>query len=507
VVITDLLVNPAKRFPDRMCSVEGERGLTFRETNVRASLLAHALVKRGLRPDDRVALLAMNEVEFTEVQIACMRAKLILVPINFRLAIPEMQYAVRDSEPTLLIHGPGFAEHASQLGIADVWHLGPEGFGNPYEELLATGSVPDVVEPLDPDQANSIIYTSGTTGRPKGAVMTNLSIWARVASFHAETQPRESGVFLQCLPMFHMASHLSYSFMVMGNTNVMLREFSPQAVLAHIERYGATDVLMVPTMINMVAQHPTSRDADLSTLKRVLYGASSIAPDVLRHAMDVLGCRFFQFFGMTETSGSTILRESDHDPVLHPEWLASAGSDAVGYDTRIVDDQDCEVPAGVVGEIVTRGAALMKEYWRNPQATAEAMRNGWMHTGDMGYRSSEGFVYITDRKKDMIISGGENVYPREVEDVIYGYPGVFEAAVIGVPDERWGERVHAVVVAKPDEGVSVDELLAYLRTQLASYKVPKSAEVVAELPKNATGKILKTVLREPYWRGVERQVN
>jgi acyl-CoA synthetase (AMP-forming)/AMP-acid ligase II len=227
----------------------------------------------------------------------------------------------------------------------------------------------------------------------------------------------------------------------------------------------------------------------------------------LQRAMAVLGCRFFQFFGMTETSGSTILRESDHDPVNHPEWLASAGSDAVGYDTRIVDENDCELGPDMVGEIVTRGPALMREYWRNPEATAEAMRNGWMHTGDMGYRSSDGFVFITDRKKDMIVSGGENVYPREIEDVIYGYPGILEVAVIGVPDERWGERVHAVVVPKAAEELDVDAMLVYLKSQLASYKVPKTAEVVAELPKNATGKILKMVLREPYWDGVERRIN
>lgn len=506
-MITDFLVNPAKRFPNRACQVEGDRVQTFRETHERASRLADALVGRGLKPDDRVGLLAMNEIEYTEIQVACARARLILVPLNFRLAVPELRYAVENSEPSILIHGPGLESQARELGVREVWHLGSPGHGDPYEELVATGSVPDVVEPLEPDQANSIIYTSGTTGRPKGAVMTNMSIWGRIASFHAETQPREEGVFLQCLPVFHMASHLGYSFTALGNTNVMIREFSPANVLDHIARHGVTDVLMVPTMINMLINHEGVEAADLSTLKRVLYGASSIAPDVLQRAMKVLGCRFFQFFGMTETSGSTILRESDHDPIAHPEWLASAGSDAVGYDTRIVDDQDREVPADVVGEIVTRGPALMREYWRNPQATAEALRNGWMHTGDMGYRSTDGFVFITDRKKDMIVSGGENVYPREIEDVIYACPGVLEAAVIGVPDPRWGERVHAVLVARPGETLDVEALLTHLRSQLAGYKVPKSAEVVAELPKNATGKILKMVLREPYWEGVERRIN
>src|SRR6185437_989304 len=256
-------------------------------------------------------------------------------------------------------------------------------------------------------------------------------------------------VFLQALPMFHIAANTAYSFTFCGSTIVLLREFSVDGLVAALHRYRATHLLLVPTMINAVNHHPGIDDHRFDDLELVIYGASSIAPEVLKRALGVFGCGFFQLYGMTETFACSVLRPEDHDPDGRPELLASAGTDALTFETDVVDDDGRSCPVGVVGEIVARGPALMTEYFGAPDATAASLRGGWMHTGDLGYRADSGYLFVTDRLKDMVITGGENVYPREVEDVLFAHPAVLEAAVIGLPDPRWGERVHAVVVLQP----------------------------------------------------------
>lgn len=494
--VPDMLVNAAKRFGALACVSDGLRARSFAETHERAGRLAAAWRAQGLAPGDRIALLAHNELEYTEIQVACQRAGLVLVPMNYRLSPAELAYIVEDCAPRALIHGPGFAETAAALGVERTCHLGTQGSGLAYDEVLAGADVAIELPALPAATPCSILYTSGTTGRPKGAVLSNLALWARMNSSALEVRPRAGAVFLQCLPLFHIASNLGYAFTYCGATNVFLTQFDLQRLIEHIERDRPSHILLVPTMINMLLNHPDIAEVDFSPVEMVLYGASSIAPDLLRRAMEVMGCEFLQLFGMTETSGCTVLRPPDHDPIAHPQWLASAGTDAIGFETRVVDEQDAEVGAGVVGEIVTRGPAVMTGYWNNEEASAEALRNGWMHTGDLGYRGDDGYVYITDRKKDMIISGGENVYPREVEDVLYAHPTVLEAAVIGIPDARWGERVHAVVVLRAGQTQNAEELSEFLRERLAGYKLPRSFEFRDDLPKNATGKILKKDLRE-----------
>lgn len=504
--VPDMLINAVKRFGAQTCVSDGQRSMSFAETHERAGRLAAALLARGLQTGDRVAILAQNEVEYTEIQVACQRAGLILVPMNYRLSLPELAFIVADSQPRALIHGPGLGAAAAELGVSQTLFLGGEGVGASYDELLADQTAV-AGGTLAAERACCILYTSGTTGRPKGAVLSNLALWARMNASALEVRPRPGAVFLQCLPLFHIASNLGYAFTYCGASNLFVRQFDPQRVFAHIEQDRPSHILLVPTMINMLLQHPQLSEVDFSSVEMVLYGASSIAPDVLRRAMEVMGCDFLQLYGMTETSGCTVLRPEDHDPVGHPQWLASAGTDAIGFETRVVDEADRELPAGEVGEIVTRGPAVMTGYWQQAEATAEALRHGWMHTGDMGYRAEDGYVYITDRKKDMIISGGENVYPREVEDVFYAHPAVAEVAVIGVPDPRWGERVHAVVALRAGAVVAEQALLTFVRQRLAGYKVPRSLAFMAELPKNATGKILKKDLREPHWQDADRAVN
>ncbi|WP_083908497.1 class I adenylate-forming enzyme family protein [Ilumatobacter coccineus] len=498
--VPDMLTNAAKRFATRRSVTDGTHAHTFEQTHERATRLATALLDEGLRPGDRLALLAYNEIEYTEIQVACQRAGFVLVPMNYRLAEAELAYLVDDSRPAALITGSEFAQVGANLDVPRKYHLTDEGTGTPYEELLAAGRPPGSTPAaaIDASAPCTILYTSGTTGRPKGAVLTNLALWARQCSFVAEVAAPPGSVFLQCLPLFHIASNLGYSFTSTGSTNLFMRQFDANQFFELLENERPTHILLVPTMINMLLNHPGIERADFSSVEMVLYGASSISPDVLAQAIDVMECDFLQFFGMTESSGCSILRPADHDPVGHPERLASCGTDAVGFETMVVDDTDTEVARGEVGEVITRGPALMSGYWNNEEASADALRNGWMHTGDLGHRDADGYIFITDRKKDMVVSGGENVYPREVEDVLYAHDAVFEAAVIGLPDERWGERVHAVVVLHDGAEADGDALSAFARERLASYKVPRTFSFVDELPKNATGKILKTELRAQH---------
>jgi acyl-CoA synthetase (AMP-forming)/AMP-acid ligase II len=504
--VPDLLSNAVKRFPDTPCVIEGDRTLTFREVDERADRVAVALKEQGIGKGQRVALLALNELEYLEIHLGVSRAGAVLVPLNYRFAVPELSFIMKDSQPDLLIHGPGFEGAAARLECERVWHFGGEGVGQAYEDVLARTEPERALRLQDASAANSILYTSGTTGRPKGAIISHGALWARLNMFGLEAGMAHGDVFVQGLPMFHIAAHLAYAFTYRGVPLVLIKTFDPALVLAEIARHQGTHVLLVPTMINMVANDESLPEHDLSSLQMVLYGASPISPGVLRRAMSALKCDFLQFFGMTETAGSTLLRTHDHDPDGRPELLPSAGTDALSMETRIVDLDDRDVPPGEVGEILTRGPCVMDGYWNSPGATAEALRGGWMHTGDMGYRSEEGYLFVTDRLKDMVISGGENVYPREVEDALYEHPAVLEAAVIGIPHEEWGEAVHALVVPRPGEQVDKDDLLRHCRERLAGYKVPKSVQFVDELPKNATGKVLKRVLREQQWKEADRRV-
>ncbi len=456
-----------------------------------------AFAERGLARGDRVALLAANDAEFLEIQVGAQRAGVVLVPLNYRLALPELAWIVEDCAPALAIVGTGHGEVGTQLPAPDFLHYGGAGPGDDYEEVVLGTDPLDDSPALEADTAATVLYTSGTTGKPKGAVLTNLAVWARCYANGAEIRVRPGDVFCQTLPMFHIAANLAYAHVHAGATLVLQRAFDPVGLVKLMSDESVTQVLLVPTTINVMVNLPGIDDVEFPSLRMVQYGASPIAPELLRRALRVFRCEFLQFFGMTETSGCSLLRPEDHDPDDEAK-LASAGTDATGFETRVVDADDRPVGPGVVGEIVTRGPAVMREYWNRPVETAEALRGGWMHTGDLGYRDERGYLHVSDRLKDMIVTGGENVYPREVEDVLFAHPAVLDAAVIGVPDTRWGERVHAVIVLRPGADVSADELSAHVRARLAGYKVPKTVEFVDDLPKNVTGKVLKRELRASY---------
>ncbi len=500
--VPDLLCFARVSFPDRPAMVCGHRSLTFREVDERAERLRKVMADRGMVRGDRVALLATNSAEHLEIHVAAMRSGIVLVPLNFRLAIPELTFIVNDCQPSMLICGPEFAETGAALDVGD-----PLVLGEVYEGLLGQAPSGSGAHPVIEATAGSLIlYTSGTTGRPKGALISNHALFARIHSNLFEYGARPDDRFLQCLPLFHIAANVTSTYAYVGATNVLLPEFSPSSVVETIASQRISSALMVPTMINALINHPEVRQADFASLHTLAYGASPIPPAVLRQAIEVFGCDFVQLFGMTETNACTVLRRHDHDPVRYPHRLSSAGTEALGFEVRIVDDDDQDVVAGTVGEVICRGPAVMDGYWNELEASAVVLRGGWMHTGDLGYRDAEGYLFITDRKKDMIVTGGENVYPREVEDVLFEHPDVQEAAVFGVPDDRWGERVHAVLVPAVGRDLDPAAVLTFARSRLASYKVPKTAEVLQVLPKNATGKVLKTKLREPWWHGMERRV-
>lgn len=491
----DMVGETARRNPDACAVVDGDARLTYSQLDHRVGALGSALRQAGLRSADRVALLAQNELEYVEIQAACARSGFTLVPLNTRLAQPELEFILNDSSPSILIGGRtehGRTEDLGRaVGVNRLLGLGETVDLESYDAFIDGVEADPQADPLDLDLITTILYTSGTTGRPKGAMIDRAGMTARlfVNAFELGAAPED--VFVESLPMFHISAYLAYAYIFVGATVVMLPVFTPEDCLDVLAREQATSTVLVPTMIRMVMDSPAVADFDASHLQLTIYGGESIEPGLLRRAMEQLGCGFHQQYGMTETGAQTILRPADHDPA-NIEALSSAGSDAISFEVRIVDGDDRQLPDGEIGEIVCRGPAVMSGYWKRPDATAETLRNGWMHTGDVGYRDGQRLLHIVDRRNDMVVSGGENVYPREVERELLGHPDVADATVIGLPDAKWGEAVTAVVVG---EHPSDEDLAAYLRERLAGYKVPRRWIRLDELPRNAGGKVLKGELR------------
>jgi acyl-CoA synthetase (AMP-forming)/AMP-acid ligase II len=492
--VPDLLSYASVQTPDHAAVVTADKRLTFRELDTRANRVVRLFRDFSLEAGDVVALLAKNEAEYFELHVAAIRAGVVLLPLNFRLALPELEYIINDSKPKLLICGEEFSETARALPVSRQYILGGD-----YESMIA--SVEPVKDKHWSISANApfvILYTSGTTGRPKGTIISNRALFARISCNLFEYQLTPEDRFLMCLQLFHIGSINCLSHLYVGSTIVLIKDFDAAAVLELLPRHRITVALLVPTMINTIINLPGVENADFSSLRTVVYGGSPIPPVTLARAVDLMSCGFLQTYGMTETNAITFLRPRDHDPVNKPHLLASAGTPGLGMEARVVDEQDRDVGTGELGEIVCRGPLLMDKYLNMPAATEEALRGGWMHTGDVGYFDVDGYLYVTDRKKDMIVTGGENVYPREVEDVLFEHPDILEAAVIGVPDDKWGERVHAVLVFRSGIEPDKDSVIAFTRARLAGYKLPKTVEIVAELPKNAAGKVAKNELRDAW---------
>lgn len=490
--VPDLLSYACVQTPDRAAVITADKRLTFRELDTRANRVVRLFRDFSLEAGDIVALLARNEAEYFELHVAAIRAGLVLLPLNFRLALPELEYIINDSKPKLLICGEEFSATAKALPVSRQCTLGGD-----YESMIESAEpVKDKHWGISANAPFVILYTSGTTGRPKGTIISNRALFARISCNLFEYQMTAEDRFLMCLQLFHIGSINCLSHLYVGSTVVLVKDFEPLRVLELLPRHRITVALWVPTMINTIINLPEVDNADFTSLRLVVYGGSPIPPVTLSRAVDLMGCGFLQTYGMTETNAITFLRPRDHDPANKPHRLASAGTPGLGLEARVVDEQDRDVGTGELGEIVCRGPTVMDQYLNLPAATAQALRGGWMHTGDVGYFDQEGYLYVTDRMKDMIVTGGENVYPREVEHVLFEHPDILEAAVIGVPDDKWGERVHAVLVLKAGVVPDTDSVIAFARTRLAGYKLPKTVEVVAELPKNAAGKVAKNELRK-----------
>ncbi|RYF30142.1 MAG: long-chain-fatty-acid--CoA ligase, partial [Comamonadaceae bacterium] len=495
-----------------------ERERTFTVFADRVARLAGALQALGMQAGDRVAMLSLNSDRYLEYQMAIPWAGGVLNPCNIRWSAAEILYSLNDSGSTILLVDDAFLPLLGQFRaeastLRHVIYCGenevPAGMLG-YEELVAdTAPVPDALR--QGEDLAGIFYTGGTTGFPKGVMLSHANICSSALTARAEGMATPNGVYLHAAPMFHLADiGISGPHWLEGNTHSIVPAFNPEGVLDVLARDRVTHLLLVPTMIQMMVDHPSmAKPRDLGALKAIAYGASPISEAVLERAMAALpGVEFTQAYGMTELSPiATILPPFHHTAEARKLGKRrSAGRASFVTEVKIVDAEDNEVPRGTVGEVVVRGPNVMQGYWNQPAMTAAALRGGWMHTGDGAWMDDEGFIFIADRLKDMIISGGENVYSVEVENALAQYPAIAACAVIGVPSEEWGESVHAVIVCKPGQVADAAELIAHCKTLIAGYKCPRSVEQVDALPISGAGKVLKINLRKPWWEGRERAV-
>jgi long-chain acyl-CoA synthetase len=495
MIHTYSLGRAARYYPERAAFAAGDQRLTFRELNDRVGRIAAALKRHGFKAGDRLALLLPNELEFIELVYACAWLGLIVVPLNTRLSEKEIDHVLADATAHGLIRHSSLAVPTVQLP----WQMVLD------EETLESpsGSYPDTV--YDPDAVFTLIYTSGTTGLPKGVALTHANILANVDHVNYWMRYREGGVYLHAAPIFHIADFpFMFASSAFGTCQTTIPKFSPQTFCQTVEREHVTHTVLVPTMINMLTQFEELKNYDLTSLERLGYGGSPIAPELIHRTREVLpGVELIQVYGLSETGFLTGLQDREHTE----KRLTSCGRACPGIEVRVVDNSGMEVEPGQPGELVARGPNVMRGYWNNPKETNGAFLNGMFRTGDIGYQDADGYFYILDRLKDMIVTGGENVYSGEVEAVIYQHAAVREVAVFGIPDPKWGELVMAWVVLKPDATLTTDELISFCRLSLANYKVPRRVEFSeTDLPKNSSGKILKKNLRERFWTDRKRAV-
>jgi|TARA_B100000315_G_scaffold259073_1_gene313490 acyl-CoA synthetase (AMP-forming)/AMP-acid ligase II len=515
----DYLEYYARENPDHPYAEMDGVVVSYGEADIRANQIAHALLSAGLAKGDRFSYLSKNSIDMAIMFFAASKVGIVPVPLNYRLAPKEWLYIVTDSESKLLLAADEFLDGIDSIrnelesvhtfvdlsdSSRDDWLV--------YNDWLA--SVPDTKPNDDVAEEDQLyqMYTSGTTGLPKGAMLSQKAVDSNLHMIAAGLQLMTDDRFMVAVPMYHAAAGISLMTSArMGVTIVIHREFDPVAVVNCLEKDRISSATLVPAMIQAcLVSVPDIAERSYPHLRYLAYGASPIAQETLREAMRVFDCEFFQVFGMTETAAAaTGLGGKEHHRALsgEPGLLLSAGRAILGTQIKIVDEDDNEVDRGTIGEVCVKGPQLMMGYWNLPEETEKALKGGWMHTGDAAYMDDEGFIYIQDRIKDMIVSGGENIYPKEVEDALFEHPAVADAAVIGIPSEQWGEAVLAFITLKQGEQVTPDEFIEFCRPLLAGYKIPRQIEFIDQIPRNVTGKILKKDLREPYWRGVERRVS
>jgi long-chain acyl-CoA synthetase len=504
----------AKR-PDHPYLQFEDRTDTFGYLDEVTNRLAGGLTSAGVTVGDRVALLAKNNPACFELMFAAAKCNAVFVPINWRLTASEVATIVRDSQAKVLVVESEFVPCLSDISsqeshVGTIVVLGRSNEYPSYEEWVQEFEPIDTGLQAQPEDVCLQLYTSGTTGTPKGAQLTNESLLGHMASSATLWGYDSESVNLVVSPLFHVGGTGTALLSILnGATTVLLREVNVEEIKRVFSAHRVTNTLLVPAIIQLLIDDPDIKAVDWSTLRTLMYGASPISETLLRKAMNIMDCDFVQLYGITETSGCvSCLSPVDHDPVERPELLRSCGKPLPWVEVKIVDPDSLQtLPAHEAGEIWARSTQNMLGYWNQSEATDAAITaDGWFRTGDAGYFDDEGFLYLHDRIKDMIVSGAENIYPAEVENALMGYPGIADVGVIGVPDERWGETPKAVVVLVEGSPATADDIIAYCRTQMAGFKCPTSVDFVAALPRNPSGKILKRELREPYWQGRERRV-
>ncbi|MBI5584119.1 MAG: long-chain-fatty-acid--CoA ligase [Deltaproteobacteria bacterium] len=523
--LAELLLKATRAYPLKPAVRCHEGVFTYEEFSRRVFRLARVFRDQGLNPGDRVAILQYNCHVFLETYFAAALTDAILVPLNYRLALQEIDFILRDSGSRILIVHSDFAAKVPPAGdrppaLKTVIQVKPAGgetaLGPDYETLLA-GAPPLTQFALGPgdDAVAQIYYTSGTTGRPKGVMLSHKNVGIHALGTIAELNLKDTDVWIHAAPLFHLAdAWATWAITWVGGTHVLVKEFVPATVLETLAREKVTITNMIPTMLNLLINAPGFASYTFPHLRAILSGGAPIAPEVVRKIIEGFHCDYVQTYGMTETSPYlTLSLLKGHLKALAPEeqlvYKAKTGREFIAVSLKVVRENGEEVAPDnrEVGEIIVQGDTVTRGYWQLPEETAKAIRDGWLHTGDLAVVDAEGYVNIVDRKKDMILSGGENIYSTEVENILYRHPQVLETAVFGVPDEKWGEAVHACVVLKVGETVSEEELIRFCKDHLAHFKAPKRVTFLDQLPRTGSGKIYKKGLKDPHWQKFDKRVH
>jgi acyl-CoA synthetase (AMP-forming)/AMP-acid ligase II len=511
-VLGDMLRLNAKRFPEKKALIMDESFLTYHQLNRQANQLAHALISLNVNPGDRVAILAYNCIEYVTIYYAALKCGAVVVPLNFRYKRDELVYTVNNASPRVLFFGPEFLslvedslpDITSSLSLVSISNE-TSGVGLQLETLLTQGSTAEPSVTVPPASACTSIYTSGTTGFPKGVLMSHSSWLNTYTGIVVEGDVEHDDVAVICMPLFHgggMHVLLQPTFLRGGTAVLMGKGFEPDKFLSAVEKHKATLTLLVPTQLAMLVNDLGARRYDVRSLRKIWYGSAPISPQVLDASIALFDAKFYQWYGQTETGMVVVLRPEDHE-----DRSQCTGREVFNAEVRVVDEKGEGTPVGGVGEIVTdQRMGGMLGYLNMPEVDKETIRDGWIYTGDMARVEEGGYLTIVDRKRDMIISGGENIYPKEIENLICGYPGVLEVAVIGIPDDVWGESVCAIIVKKEGQEFEESDISKFCASKLSGYKKPKRIQFLDELPKNAAGKVTKNVLREPYWEGRQKRI-
>lgn len=511
-ILIDAIEAQAAKQGDKTALVFKGRETSYNELSHTSNQVAQALLAEGIEPHARIGFMGANSDLYFQLLFGVQKTRSVLVGVNSRLAGPEVAYVLNDAKAEMVFVGKDFVPLIETI-LADCPTVkrviamdGGHAEWAAFEDWRDTGAPTHPQLDYQSDDDFIQLYTSGTTGHPKGVQLTNANMQSALAQAEEWAGWNDNEHVLLCMPLFHIAGvNVGLIGLYEGAKVTVLPEVDPAEILRLVEEEKVSILFMVPAVILFVMQMPNIAEADVSSVRQVIYGASPIAEELLVQAAAKFKCDFVQVYGLTETTGcGTNLSPADHDPARNK--LRSCGKANKGVEIRIVDEDGKDVPQGEVGEIVMRAASNMKGYWAKPDATAEAVRDGWFYSGDAGFLDAEGYVFIHDRVKDMIVSGGENVYPAEVENALFAHPQIADVAVIGVPDEKWGEAVKACVVPEPGAELSPDEIIAFARERIAGYKLPKSVDFVEALPRNPSGKILRRELRDPYWEGHGRRV-